>query len=79
MSQRVTVQLLDDIAQLDGKEVDADHGEVEFSIDGRSYCIDLSSAHYKDLRGALDPYIQVARKATNGANRATAAPVYRMA
>jgi nucleoid-associated protein Lsr2 len=75
VAQRVEVQLLDDLAQLDGKEVEADHGTAGFSLDGHDYEIDLTSSHYKTLCGALDPYIKVARKANS--ERKTTATSFR--
>jgi nucleoid-associated protein Lsr2 len=47
-------------------EDDVDGGEaaetVEFGIDGTTYAIDLSDSNAKKLRGALDGYINKARK-----------------
>lgn len=60
--ERVTVQLLDDVALQEGEEVDADHGEVLISLDGHDYELHLSSDRFGALQDALDPYIKVARR-----------------
>ncbi len=54
------VTLVDD---LDGTEADE---QVEFAMDGRSYEIDLSSANGTRLRGALAPFVSVARRSGGG-------------
>ncbi len=60
MARRVVVQLVDD---LDGSEiVDGDGGTVMFALDQVSYEIDLNTEHSDDLRAALQPYIEGARK-----------------
>lgn len=63
MAQKVQVLLLDD---LDGGEADE---TVAFSLDGRSYEIDLSNANAKALRDALQPFVEQARKAGAPARR----------
>ncbi|MFG1795794.1 Lsr2 family protein [Nocardia sp. NPDC049149] len=57
MAKQVTVTLIDDF---DGKSKASE--TVEFSIDGRVYEIDLSTTNAGKLRGALDPWIEKARK-----------------
>ena len=69
MAKQTTVTLIDDI---DGSEADE---SVEFTIDGKSYEIDLSSANSARLRDALAPFIAAARR--SGGRRsgsASAAP-----
>ncbi|MEU2434007.1 Lsr2 family protein [Streptomyces sp. NPDC007861] len=58
MAQRVVVTLSDDI---DGGEAAE---TVAFSLDGKSYEIDLNPANAKKLRTALAPYMAAGRKAT---------------
>ncbi|OIV38673.1 hypothetical protein BIV57_04605 [Mangrovactinospora gilvigrisea] len=56
MAQRVAITLIDD---LDGGQAAE---TVQFSVDGRSYEIDLSSGHADELRTALAPYINAGRR-----------------
>lgn len=56
MAQKVQVVLVDD---LDGGKADE---TVKFALDGASYEIDLSTAHAKELRDALAPWLGAARK-----------------
>lgn len=56
MAQKVNIILVDD---LDGSDADE---TVTFGLDGNQYEIDLTSDHAKDLRLALAPYTDVARK-----------------
>lgn len=56
MSSKVLLILEDDV---DGSKADE---TIEFGLDGTSYAIDLSDANAKKLRGALDGYINKARK-----------------
>jgi hypothetical protein len=56
MAQQTTVRYVDD---LDGSEAS---GTVPFSLDGRSYEIDLSEKNTDKLRKALTPFIDAARK-----------------
>jgi hypothetical protein len=65
MARQTTVTLVDD---LDGSEAEE---QVEFSVDGRSYEIDLSSVNASRLRDALAPFVSAARR--TGARRAAAA------
>lgn len=64
MAQKVNVQLVDDI---DGSEADS---TVEFGLDGANYEIDLSADHSDELREALAPFVDNARR-TGGRKRAT--------
>ena len=56
MAQRVNVILVDDLDGEDAAET------VTFALDGASYEIDLSEANAGELRAALAPYMEVARK-----------------
>jgi hypothetical protein len=56
MAQRVNVVLVDDLDGEDAAET------VTFGLDGVSYEIDLSEANAAELRAALAPYTEVARK-----------------
>ena len=58
MAKQTTVTLIDD---LDGGEADE---QVEFSVDGKSYEIDLSAQNSAKLRDALAPFISAARRRT---------------
>lgn len=67
MAQRVEVLLTDD---LDGKELAEGKGEtIQFTLDGVSYEIDLSTKNAGALRKALAPYVEAGRRqrATRGA------------
>jgi hypothetical protein len=52
------VQLVDD---LDGAELDGTGESITFGLDGRTYEIDLSTAHADELRQVLTPYLTAAR------------------
>ncbi|WP_224390256.1 Lsr2 family protein, partial [Pseudonocardia sp. ICBG1293] len=54
MAQQTTITLVDD---LDGTEADE---QVEFSVDGRAYEIDLSTKNAEKLRESLAPYVAAA-------------------
>jgi len=64
VAKQTTVTLIDD---LDGGTADE---QVEFSVDGRSYEIDLSASNGARLRDALAPFISAARR--TGGRRSTA-------
>lgn len=64
MAKRTTVVIHDD---LDGSE---GAGTVKFGLDGKSYEIDLSEGHEKELRKALEKYVAAATLVT-GQNTAT--------
>jgi hypothetical protein len=64
MAQRVITQLVDD---LDGTEIKDGKGEtVAFSLDGKSYAIDLTTKNADNFRGVFQNYIAVARTASKG-------------
>lgn len=65
MARQTTITLVDD---LDGSEAEE---QVEFSVDGRSYEIDLSTVNASRLRDTLAPFISAARR--TGVRRAAAA------
>jgi len=71
VATQTTVTLVDD---LDGSNADE---QVEFSVDGKSYAIDLSAVNSKKLRDAVAPFITAARRAggprRGGASAGTAA------
>ncbi|HEX3258958.1 MAG TPA: Lsr2 family protein [Pseudonocardia sp.] len=67
MARQTTVTLVDD---LDGSEAEE---QVEFSVDGRAYEIDLSTVNASRLRDALAPYISAGRR-TGARRRAAVAP-----
>ena len=54
MARQTTVTLVDD---LDGSEAEE---QVEFSVDGRTYEIDLSTVNASRLRDALAPFVSAA-------------------
>lgn len=60
MAQQVKIILTDDI---DGGEATE---TVRFGLDGRDFEIDLSEANATKIRKALEPYVDVARKAGKG-------------
>lgn len=64
MAQRVSIVLIDDIDGSDAKE------SVAFSLDGKSYEIDLNKKNAAKLRDSLAPYVAHARKgAARGGRR----------
>jgi hypothetical protein len=67
MAQRVVVRITDDLS---GAEIPAGRGEtVTFSLDGRSYEIDLTARNASGLRKVLRPYIEAGRPHTASARR----------
>jgi hypothetical protein len=56
MATNTIIQLVDD---LDGSEADL---TVAFAIEGRTYEIDLTAAHAEELRMALQPFVDKARR-----------------
>lgn len=67
MAQKVLVSLVDD---LDGGSADE---TVAFSVDGKGYEIDLSSANASKLRDSLAEFVAAARK-PGGARRGRRGP-----
>ncbi len=63
MAQKVEVLLLDD---LEGGSADE---TVRFGLDGVSYEIDLSDGNAAQLREALTPYVQRARRSAGRSTR----------
>jgi hypothetical protein len=69
MAQRVVVRLTDDLS---GAEIPSGKGEtVTFSLDGRSYEIDLTAKNASGLRKALRPYIEAGRPIKNSRRHPT--------
>ena len=69
MARRIVHQLVDD---LDGTVLDAGEGEtVLFSLDGIAYEVDLTEEHASALRGALEPYVAVARSISSRSSGST--------
>jgi nucleoid-associated protein Lsr2 len=67
MAQRVVVRLTDDLS---GAEIPAGRGEtVTFSLDDRSYEIDLTAKNANGLRTVLRPYIDAGRPPTASRRR----------
>jgi hypothetical protein len=60
VAQQVSVRLVDDI---DGSEA---AGAVSFSLDGRSYELDLSEDNAAKLRDTLAPFVAAARRSGGG-------------
>ena len=63
MARKVQMILLDDLDGTDAKRT------VTFALDGKNYEIDLNEANLDKLTGALDPYIEKARKTTGTSRR----------
>jgi hypothetical protein len=63
MAQKIQTLLIDD---LDGGEAE---GTARFGLDGTDYEIDLSTAHAKALRKAVETYIEAGRKVSSPARR----------
>ena len=63
MAQRIQTLFIDD---LDGGEAE---GTVRFGLDGTDYEIELSTAHAKALRKALEKYVVAGRKVSSPARR----------
>ncbi len=70
VAQRVVVTISDDI---DGGEAAE---TVTFSLDGKTYEIDLNPANAKKLREALAPYMAAGRKQANTGKRGRAPVSY---
>ena len=73
MAQCVVVQLTDDLTSA---EIPAGRGEtIAFSLDGRSYEIDLTTKNATGLRKVLRPYIEAGRPSTDSFHGAVRRPV----
>jgi hypothetical protein len=70
MASKTIVEVIDD---LDGSKAEE---TVRFALDGSEYEIDLSGAHSKELRDALQPFVKAGRKVggKRGGRRSGAAP-----
>jgi hypothetical protein len=69
VATKTVVTVTDD---LDGSKAEE---TVRFALDGTEFEIDLSKAHAKELRDALEPYLKAARKTggrRSGRRRTTA-------
>lgn len=66
MARRTTFEYYDD---LDGTPIEAGN-TVTFSLEGRTYEIDLSDINATGLRNALAPFVSVARRVRDGSARA---------
>ena len=60
MARKVEVKLVDDI---DGGQADE---TLSFGLDGTNYEIDLSAEHAKELRSALERYVEASRRVGRG-------------
>jgi hypothetical protein len=67
MARKVEVELVDDLDGAHAAET------VTFGVDGTMYEIDLSAKHAKELRSALQQYVDAARRV----GRAASAPAAR--
>jgi hypothetical protein len=56
MASKTIVEVVDD---LDGSKAEE---TIRFALDGSDYEIDLSGAHSKKLRDALQPYLKAGRR-----------------
>jgi hypothetical protein len=68
VAQVVSTSYVDD---LDGSQAS---GEVDFTLDGKSYEIDLNDSNAARLRDALAPFVAAARRA-GGSSRRRSSPV----
>jgi hypothetical protein len=73
VAQRTEIVFTDD---LDGGPADE---TVRFGIDGTQYEIDLSKTHADELRSALQPFVDSARRAAAGSAKRAARPAARRA
>jgi hypothetical protein len=70
VAQQVNVKYVDD---LDGS---AASGPVDFSLDGKTYTIDLSDTNASKLRGILAPFVDAARRARGSTSRSGGASAH---
>lgn len=68
VAQKIQTLFIDDI---DGSEAE---GTVRFALDGTEYEIDLNAKHAEELRKALSPYVEAARRGGGGAAGAARRP-----
>jgi hypothetical protein len=69
MARKIVHQLVDD---LDGTVLEPGEGEtVLFSLDGRSYEIDLTADNAQKLRDTFADYISAARRMSSGSSSST--------
>jgi hypothetical protein len=69
MARKIVHQLVDD---LDGTVLEPGEGEtVLFSLDGRSYEIDLTADNAQKLRDTFADYISAARRMSSGSSSPT--------
>jgi hypothetical protein len=73
MAQRTEIVLTDD---LDGSPADE---TVRFGVDGTHYEIDLSKGHAAELRAALAPFVQAARRTAAAPRRPGRGPARKAA
>lgn len=72
MARKQITQLIDD---LDGTVLEDGEGkQISFSIEGRSYEIDLSNGNADKFYNALAPYVDVARSVGSGSARRSSRP-----
>jgi hypothetical protein len=64
VAQKIQTLFIDDI---DGSEAE---GTVRFALDGTEYEIDLNAKHAEELRKALSPYVEAARRGGGAAGAA---------
>lgn len=61
MAQKTITRLVDD---LDGTEIEDGAGQtISFSLDGKSYELDLTDENAEELRATFDRYVKAARNA----------------
>ena len=71
MAERIVRQLIDDI---DGSDISEGSGEqLDFTVRGVQYRIDLSSANVAKFDKALEPYVEAAKKTGSARSRRTKA------
>lgn len=61
MAQKVTVTLTCDLRHPRGAEVEGQEN-IRFSVNGTAYEVDVCEKHANDLRKAVGPFTQAARK-----------------
>lgn len=70
MVKRIHTELISDVSGQDA------HESVLFGLDGRDYEIDLAAAEAAKFRGAIMPFIKVARRVSGGRRPARASSGY---